>query len=440
MRMPTPPPPWQKLLRELGPEVIRLVPRGLQDPGYPSWDELRRKRAPEGMTAEEWWVAIKLARFSQYRELPLQDTSGKPFVFALPDAVLSGLDEISRRAGGHLNAPDLVVNPATRDRYLINSLMEESITSSQLEGASTSRRVAREMLRTSRRPRNRDELMIVNNYRAMQFVRDNLDEPITPETVLELHRIVTEGTLDNPTDAGRLQTPGEERVAVWSEPDDLAIHQPPPAEQLPERLAALCRFAQGEAGGPWMHPALRAIITHFMVGYDHYFADGNGRTARALFYWVALKNRLWLLEFVAISRILRDAPAQYARAYVHSEQDDGDVTYFVFHQLKVINRAIDDLHNYLDRKSREMVEARELVQGLALNHRQLAVVEGALRDPGIRVTVRSHAASHGVTALTARTDLRGLEDLDILTSHKEGRAQVWRPQPDLVQVLHRRRS
>ena len=45
-------------------------------------------------------------------------------------------------------------------RYLVNSLMEEAIRSSQLEGATTTRRVAKELLRSGREPKDRGERMI----------------------------------------------------------------------------------------------------------------------------------------------------------------------------------------------------------------------------------------------------------------------------------------
>ena len=83
--------------------------------------------------------------------------------------------------------------------------MEEAITSSQLEGAATSRRVAKDMLRSGRTPKNRSERMIVNNFRAMQRIRELRATPLSPALICDLHRIVTEGTLDNPEGAGRIQ-------------------------------------------------------------------------------------------------------------------------------------------------------------------------------------------------------------------------------------------
>jgi Fic family protein len=93
-----------------------------------------------------------------------------------------------------------------------------------------------------------------------------------------------------------------------------------------------------------VHPVVRAILIHFMLGYDHPFYDGNGRTARALFYWSLARSGYWLMEYVSISRLLRQAPAQYARAYRHTETDDNDTTYFIVHQLEVIQQAIAALH------------------------------------------------------------------------------------------------
>lgn len=422
-----PPDPWPILDSLDAGAVARAMGTALVDEEYLPWGKLRRKTPPEGLTPEQWWAVTKLRRLGQTRRLPLADVDGRPFGYTLPDVLLEGMDDITARASGHVEVPELVVNERTRDRYLISSLMEEAITSSQLEGAVTTQRVAKEMLRSGREPRNTSERMIANNYAAMQFIRRHVADDITPARVSRLHAILTEGTLENPDAAGRLQLPAEVRVGVWAATGEEPLHTPPPAEELPSRLAALCDFANGRSGQGWIHPILRAAVTHFMAGYDHYFVDGNGRIARALFYWVALKHGYWLLEFVAISRILREAPAQYARAYLHTETDDGDVTYFAVHQVGVIRRAIDDLHAYLARKVREVQSARAAIGDLGLNDREAAIVEGVLRGSARRFTAASHGASHDVVVATARTDLRHLEELGLLTMHVEGRQQVWQP-------------
>ncbi len=255
------------------------------------------------------------------------------------------------------------------------------------------------------------------------------------ELVCELHRIVTDGTLDDPSAAGGLQSDPDsrQRVAVTGD-DDQILHVPPPARELPDRLARLCTFANDTSDAAWVQPVLRSLAIHFMVGYDHYFEDGNGRTARALFYWSMLKRGYWLTEFLTISRILNKAPAQYARSYLYTEQDGGDLTYFFLYHLNVIRRAIDDLDAYLARKVRELRETRLLLAATPgeYNHRKLALLELAIREHGSAFTARSHARSHGVSEETARQDLADLESRGLLIRTKAGKQFVWRPAPDLA--------
>src|SRR5437773_5756577 len=108
-------------------------------------------------------------------------------------------------AGTAIGVPEPITNPQTKDKYLIRSLMEEAITSSQLEGATTTRQVAKEMIRTGRAPRDRSEQMILNNYHTMSRIGKLRNALMTPELVFEIHRLVTVETLDDPTAAGRLR-------------------------------------------------------------------------------------------------------------------------------------------------------------------------------------------------------------------------------------------
>ena len=144
--------------------------------------------------------------------------------------------------------------------------------------------------------------------------------------------------------------------------DGGVLHQPPPAEHLPARLQALCDFANGDSDDEdtFIHPVVRAILLHFWLAYDHPFEDGNGRTARVLFSWFMRTKGYWLVEYLSISKILREAPGQYNRAFLLTETDEGDTTYFLIHQLGVIERAIDELHKYLRRKVAEVRDVERL--------------------------------------------------------------------------------
>ena len=187
---------------------------------YLHWNKLRRLDPPGDLSSEEWWLKIKLARNADMRLLPLKDAEGGSFGYTLPDMVLQHLHHIDQRCSGEVAMDEVVTSEREAgQRFLVNSLMEEAIRSSQLEGATTSRVAAKELLRSGREPKNRSERMITNNYRALQYMREEMGATLSPNTILELHRILTEGTLDDPNAAGRLQQPGEERVAVYDRDD-----------------------------------------------------------------------------------------------------------------------------------------------------------------------------------------------------------------------------
>lgn len=330
----------------------------------------------------------------------------------------------------------MTADDQARQHWLVNSLMEEAIRSSQLEGASTSRAVAKEMLKSGRQPSNRSERMIVNNYEAERYMRV-IGDRLTPAHVLEMQRIVTQDTLDSPEAAGRLQTPEDERIAVVDQATDEVLHVPPPALQLPKRLDLMCAFANApdDDGNVFLHPVIRSILLHFWLAYDHPFEDGNGRTARLLFYWSMRKHGFWLTEYLSISRILHQAPSKYARAFLYAETDALDTTYFLIYQLQVIERAIQELHSYLRRKVRETQAVREALRDADLNHRQVALLNHAIQHPGHEYTFRSHATSHNVTHETARTDLLELQNLELLTRRRSGRRYVFRAPANLGDKL-----
>lgn len=385
---------------------------------YLHWDELRHREPPPGYTATEWWGAIQIARGAIRRELPLRDARGVPFTIAAPAEVQQLLHDIDRDAG-----PILISE--NRDRFIVSSVIEEAITSSQLEGASTTRLVAREMLRSGRPPRDRSEQMIFNNYHAMELIRQHRADRLSRRFVFAVHEVVTRDTLDTADGAGRLRRTDEDIVVV-DEADGEVLHVPPPADSLAERLEAMCGFANGEDLGYFLHPIVRAVLLHFWLAYDHPFVDGNGRTARTLFYWSMLNQGYWLAEFISISRILKTAHAQYSRAFLHAETDGNDATYFALQQLRVQRRAMDDLAVEVKARAAQIAAARdELRLSGRFNVRQAALLAHALEHPDTVYTIEAHRRSHNVVYQTARTDLLELAEEGLLKQQKSGRKFVF---------------
>jgi Fic family protein len=265
----------------------------------------------------------------------------------------------------------------------------------------------------------------------MRRILDLKDEPLTREMIFQIHREISDGTLDNPDAAGRFRRPDED-VKVMDEIEGTIFHIPPHADELPDRCDAMCDFANEKTPDFFVHPVIRGILLHFWLAYDHPFVDGNGRTARALFYWQMLHSGYWLFEYISISQFLRKAPVQYGTAFLQTETDEGDATYFIIHQAEVIRRALKDLHDYVARKSAETRACLNALQKHPeLNHRQQALIAHAVRHPGYAYKIAGHGTRHAVTYATARADLLGLAKLRFLEQRKAGRAFVFVAPKDL---------
>lgn len=400
-------------------EKANEAPVGLEK--YLHWDELWYREAPAGLSREEWWFLLKFPRLSLKQAVPLVDKAGDSMSFVMLPQVLEKLHQIDLRAGGQIKMPEEVTNPETKDAYYVSSLIEEAITSSQLEGATTTRQVAKEMLRTGRPPQDRSERMILNNFLTMKRIDALKSKPLTPQLILEIHTLVTRETLDDSTAAGRFRRE-DEPVGVYDNLSNELMHAPPAASELEQRIKALCTFANQQE--PFVHPVIRSMILHFMLGYDHPFVDGNGRTARALFYWSMLRHGYWLAEFISISQIVLKAPAQYARAFLFSETDESDLTYFILYHLKVVMHALASLHDYIVRKTAEIRQFEAELRGISvLNHRQRELIRHAMRHPGQFYTIKGHQLSHNVSYESARSDLLDLANRDLLEARQERRGK-----------------
>jgi Fic family protein len=440
MKVPQSPPPFNfGALKDQNKfkKLFELAKNPLVSRHYLHWDKLRHHKI-EGYTSEELWMAAKFQRIGTLKAVPLLDKAGRPFQFCVPELVQENLHRIDVGGGAAVGTLEPITNSQIKDKYLIRSLMEEAITSSQLEGAATTREVAKEMIRTGRPPRDRDEQMIFNNYVTMQRISRLKEKPLSPETVFDIHKLVTEKTLSDECKdgGGRFRRDDEKRVVG----DDFGatFHEPPPAGELEQRLNSMCDFANAKTPDYFIHPVIRAIILHFWLAYDHPFVDGNGRTARALFYWEMLHNGYWLFEFISISTILRKAPVKYGQSFLYTENDENDLTYFIVAQAKVIQRAISELHAYMDRKSLELQQLESQMHAQDFfNHRQVDLIRHALKHPYGHYTIESHKNSHNVVYQTARTDLLYLQARGILEKRRVGKKLMFGAVKDLAEKLRK---
>ncbi len=410
---------------------------------YRPWRKVGPIARQRGLDPEDVWLGLKILRFAS-NPLPLAQASGTPFTWCSGNHLIEPLHRIDRAVGGGGPASlsqegGVLGDEAHRTRLRIRTLMDEAAESSMIEGAATTRREAVEMLRQQRAPASVGERMVLNNHVAMQWIKRRLDRPLTPEMLLELQGLLTGGTLKDAGDSRRFRR-ADENVRVENPLTHEVIFTPPPAPGLERRVDAICAFANRDhAGADFIHPIVKACILHFMIGYEHPFADGNGRTARAIFYWSALRAGYSIFEFLPISELIRKGYASYPRAHLDSELDEGDLTYFILYKLDIIERSLDAFAQRLRREEEKIRQAERLLRlAKGLNLRQRLLLSHALRRPTTRYTVKSHATSNGIVAATARADLSDLVRRRLLVTSKQGRWVMYEVAPGLEARLARK--
>lgn len=410
------------------PEAMAQLHEAERD--HPYWEKFMRRVSGIGLPAEHLWHWVKLQRSMATR--PLDLGTGMRFAYMLTNGMQQTLHKLDLHMGGSIGSATTIPD-GMRDQLLVSSLMEEAISSSLLEGAATTRELAREMLRTEKAPRNQAERMVLNNYRTMRMLVDWKAQPMTVDRLLEIHRTVTEGTLEKSDDEGKLR--GNDDVHVVDAYGEV-LYTPPPHPGVRAMLEGLCAFANDSKEEPFIHPVVRGTILHFLIGYIHPFVDGNGRTARALFYWYLLRNGYWMVEYMAISKVILRAPAQYARAYLHTEQDGNDLTYFLDYNLRALRVAMEEMDGYLKHKLAERQQLFSAVRHINLNERQADLVALWLREPERVLTFHEVAIRFNVVYQTARTDLLGLVEDGLATQRRSGKKIMFFRSSDLEARLH----
>jgi Fic family protein len=409
-------------------DFIKLV----NEPDYLCWDKIKYKKPkPTGIDVKELWLLTKMYRRSSGRTSEIQNVDSKPFEWQR----LSWFDEffntIDLYLGGRLESPSLegMLDKKDRQRFISRGIIEEAIASSQLEGAVTSRAVAKKMIKEGRKPINKSEQMILNNYRSMKALEDSYkDKEINLDLLLELHEIISHNTKDSNGDTPRLRN-NKDKIYVMDEATGVIYHEAPNINFVKSELNKLFKFANNKIEDEsFIHPVIKAIMIHFWIGYLHPFTDGNGRLARLLFYWYLIKHDYWGMAYLPISTIIKKSPSQYKMAFVYSEQDDNDLTYFIEYHIKKIKIAINEFKQYVKSQAGKNKEMSKLAKKEHdLNNRQISVLQYFRGDPDERTNLKMHMQVFQVSKATAIKDLKGLEAKGFLDSKKDGRYLYYYP-------------
>lgn len=413
---------------------------------YLGWDKFNAKYRSgllskaacfKGINATEAWFMVNVRRRLSNDLSPVTDTSGHTFNWSKNIYIEKQLHEFDMKLGGNLMSDTFSSGKLNRERYLRQSLVEEAIASSQLEGAATTRQAAKKMLAENKKPKSHGEWMIYNNYHTIRKIeQETANYPLSRDVLLDLHVLMTKNAID-PEQMGRWRRDNDDIVIkriIGSV--EYVAHIPPIEEQLQPEIDKLIAFANddGDTQLQFLHPIIKAIMLHFWFAYIHPFCDGNGRLARSLFYWYLLKNGYWFVSYVPISTVIKKSPIGYADAYSFSEQYGSDMTYFIDYNVQKLGIALRMFDEHVNNERRKTATIDSLIPEKDLNEREKQVLHHLLNKPEDSVTAQRHSDFHEVSWITASQDLKRLAKLNYLESVKRGKEVQYRASDKLLKL------
>ena len=434
---------WEKIFSLFGKnqDKYRKLLEDANEPRYLYWDKFKFKfSSDDELTSEDKWYLVRQLRDLSSLVLPLQSEFGAFFKWIRIPSADENLHRIDMFAGGRLFNKSSTLLPTNRTIFLNRGIIEEAIASSQLEGAHTTRKAAKEFLLNKRLPKNESEQMILNNFKTINAIaEDYKNQSLSTDLLYEIHAMLTDNTVDK-SEQHRFRKNSDEIVVqgqIGSE--EYITHIPPSENFINESIKKLIDYAN-DIDNKFTHPVIKAIVLHFWVGYLHPFTDGNGRLARGLFYWYLLRKGYWTFMYLPISTIIKKAPLQYAMAYIYTEQDNLDFTYFYdFHTQKII-QAIEEFEQYIDTKVDEKRSIDDLLdKKFDLNDRQKQLIHYLISDVNPSASVTSHSLLQNISRQTAVRDLKFLEKKNLIYSKRSGKYIKYYPTEKLVTEASRKK-
>jgi Fic family protein len=248
-------------------------------------------------------VPRRLREGGPYEAYVPDDLVGR--AFSLDGPVAADVSDAERAIGRLDQSAAALTNTEALARLLLRA---EAVASSHIEGLSVS---PKRLLRVSAdiadglAVNDATAVDVLANVDAMSYALDDPGGSITIHRILEVHRRLL-GKSRAAQHAGVTRADQN-----WIGGTDFspigAAFVPPPPEDVPRLLDDLCAFCNEDA----LPAVVQAAVAHAQFETIHPFADGNGRTGRALIYMVLRRRGLALRATPPISLILATRSRDY---------------------------------------------------------------------------------------------------------------------------------
>ena len=217
--------------------------------------------------------------------------------------------------------PALQKDTRTRNSHASTAIEGNPLTLEQVRALEE----GRELSAVETRPKRE----ILNYFAGLRYIEKHAKKKtLRHEDIFKLHRLLAGKVMDQ-GEAGRYRT-----IQVR-----VARHYPPAAADVSGLMFELLEWWNKKA--PELSPALSSSILHYQFEWIHPFADGNGRTGRALALWELYRRGFDSHHIFSVDEYYwEDRPAYY-RALDAVRDDGGDLTGWLEYCAQGLCRTLD---------------------------------------------------------------------------------------------------
>jgi Fic family protein len=180
---------------------------------------------------------------------------------------------------------------------------------------------------------------VVNYFAGLRFVEKRAKtSPLTHKDILSLHRIIAGEVMDQGT-AGRYRT-----IAVR-----VGRYLPPPPEEVSGLMFELLGWWNKESDQ--LSPILSSAILHYRFESIHPFADGNGRTGRALALWELYRRGFDSHHIFSVDEFYWEDRPRYYTALDAVRREGEDLTAWLEYTAEGLKLTLDRVWTRVQRLS-----------------------------------------------------------------------------------------
>jgi Fic family protein len=262
----------------------------------------------------------------------------------------------------------------------------------------------------------KDKQEVLNYLEALDRIPEFAKRtPFRSKDFLEIHRVVTKETLENPKDEGIIR---KQQVFVGNRITGEVVYMPPPTEEVPKLVDNFLKWLNSNELNE-MDSVIQAGITHYEIARIHPFIDGNGRTARVMASLVLYKQGFDLKRYFALDDYYDQDRRSYYAALKNVDQKTLDLTGWLEYFTEGVAVSLKTVKEKVIGLSKDIKILKEKGQ-IALTERQMKIVERIVEKG--KITNREMRGILGLSDEGVRKEISKLMKLGVVTKKGKGRA------------------